>query len=146
MIGLENFYNLQGRESEYDECWLVTLYPPRSGFDRSKYIHVPALAPSDELFRFYRKAKANGLWDESAFNDVFAPTYMGRLSSNGRCQDCLQRLVLKARRGSNIALVCFCQREHLCHRALIGGFIQCVAPDIEVKAKADYRRYVPNIG
>ena len=54
MIGLENFYGLQGRESDYDECWLVTRYPPRAGFDRSRYIYVPALAPSEELFKFYR--------------------------------------------------------------------------------------------
>ncbi len=139
MIGLENYYKLRyGSPEAYDEVWVImrSIKGLPTGFT-----HVPTLAPSWDLFKSFLRMKEAGLWNQDTFEEYFAPRYIRDLVKDFTAPSVVKGLLDKARAGKNIALVCTCQHESLCHRSILGGIIQGLAPEVELHAEGDYRRF-----
>lgn len=142
MIGLENYYALlhsAERQRQYDDIWVVMLYSPK---DRpANFHHVRALAPSKELYQNFRVMKDMGEWNLKNFQELYVPRYMAEITTNDYSKSQLELLIQLACEGRNIALVCTCYHEDLCHRSVLGGIMQATCPTIEVVCEGDYSHY-----
>lgn len=140
MIGLENFYRIGANSPEqYDEIWVIMRYKPKKPLPGS--IHVPELAPSPQLFNKFTYLRDQNLWDLETFRQEYAPQYIREITGDPESLEAIERLLRKAHEGFNIGLTCTCYREDLCHRSVLGGLIQSIAPDIECKAENNYSEY-----
>lgn len=140
MIGLENYYALRSRGlGGYDEVWVAMRSAPRDM--PPEFYHVPELAPSWNLFQLFLSLKKHDNWNQDTFNDLFVPHYIREFAGSPRALESFQELLMKVRAGRSITVVCTCYYEGRCHRAILGGIVQGMAPDIEVRAAGDYRRF-----
>ena len=53
----------------------------------------------------------------------------------------LNELYKADRAGKNIALVCFCLDEQLCHRSIVAGLLQGVGCHVNMRSNKDYSHY-----
>lgn len=140
MVGLENYYHLTPDVlAQYDEVWVVMRFPRKE--QKDKCIHVPALAPSKELWKQTQEWKDAGKWNPYTFEFEYAPRYISEITGDSTSLAAVAKLLEDARHGKDIGLACTCYHENLCHRAVLGGIIQSIAPDIECKARRDYRGF-----
>lgn len=142
MIGLENYYKLlhdPEKQKQYDDIWVVMLYSPK---DRpANFHHVRALAPSQALYNNFRIMKDMGEWNLHNFQTLYVPPYMSEITSNSYSKSQLESLIQLACEGRNIAIVCTCYYEELCHRSVLGGIVQATCPSIQVNCERDYSHY-----
>lgn len=142
MVGLENYYKLvhdPARQAIYDDIWVVMLYSPKGR--PANFHHVKALAPSQELYQNFQVMKDMGEWNLNNFQALYAPRYMSGIMSNGYSRSQLECLIQLACAGRNIAIVCTCYHEDLCHRSILGGIVQATCPGVVVDCLGDYSHY-----
>lgn len=122
----------------YDETWAIvrSLKNPSA-----RYKQVPELSPSMELFSLYREMVKQLQWGPDAFKDIYVPRFLKEIQDSEEAHDALNKLVVEDRAGRNIALVCFCTSERLCHRSIIAGLLQGVGCNVQTDTGADYSRY-----
>ena len=130
MIYLGNV--LEADPVKYDEVWVIC----RSVEEISDFIeehdhvfHVPQLAPSKELFIWYRKEFHEGRWGKEAFLKHYVPAFLEMFSEGSEGQLFLEKLAREGKE-KDILLVCFCQDEKLCHRSIVGGLLLNMQADI----------------
>lgn len=142
LIGVENYYAIVNQEElrqRYNSVWVVMREPPENMPVRFR--HVPELAPTPELSLWFQQHKECIYRNPEMFAEDYAPRYIRELSDSQAALNELLILLSSARKGKRTALVCTCYHEELCHRSILAGILQGVAPDIEVKASRDYIKY-----
>ena len=136
MISVKSVKNFGGVD-KYDEVWVIvrSLKTPIAGAKQ-----VEDLAPSRDLFLKYLELKKNNKWNADAFKNIYLPQFLYEIKANSKVTSpLLNELWRKDKEGKNIALLCFCDDEELCHRSIVAGLLQGVG--CTVSAKADYSRY-----
>lgn len=119
--------------SDYDEVWAIV----RSlKYGNQKMRHVPELSPSWSLFKTYMDMRKEGRWNEDTFRKVYVPRFLKEM--RGREQQMLMGELFNTQK--NIALVCFCEDECLCHRSIIGGMLQGAGANVRGLSR-DYSFY-----
>ena len=137
MIFIGNIRDVKA--GEYDEVWMIVRSWPGAG--KSKWIqHVPALSPSWKLHAEQQAMVLNGEWNKENFDAVFAPKLIEEMHRSDARQ-ALNDLVVKDRKGKNIALVCFCVDEDTCHRRVIAGLLQGAGASVYLRSRKDYSVY-----
>lgn len=142
LIGVENYYAIANQEElrqRYNSVWVVMREPPENMPIRFR--HVPVLAPTPELLLWFQQHKECIYRNPEMFVEDYAPRYIRELSDSQSALNELLLLLSSVRKGKRTALACTCYHEELCHRSILAGILQGVAPDIEVKASRDYIKY-----
>ena len=101
---------------------------------------LDALSPSWDLFKKYRQLLDNGEWNLENFQKVYLPQFL-REMHEPIARDSLNTIFKMSKSGINLALVCFCQDERLCHRSIIAGLLQGAGADVRLSSGADYSCY-----
>jgi len=104
-------------------------------YNGQMYIHLPELSPSRDLFYSYLRLRNAGQWNKNTFFTQYAPTFLKQMHETVP-RAWLNRLFKDVtKHGKDIALVCFCKDEELCHRSIVGGLLQgaCLANSKDVK-------------
>ena len=137
MIRITSISGLRNETIQFDEIWAIvrSLKNPIEGVRQ-----VDILAPSKKLFFEYRRLVNEGRWDRKAFEEMYVPQFLWELKSNGKngVWDALNYLYKADKDGKNVALVCFCTDETLCHRSVVGGLLQAVGCNVVMDTKIDY--------
>lgn len=107
--------------------------------DTSKFIHVPVLSPSWDLFKHYMDLRNAGNWNQATFASDYVPIFLKEMQAPG-AQRMLNHLIQQHKAGKSIALVCFCTDETLCHRSILAGLLQDKGITVH-GVKKDYRAY-----
>ncbi len=77
MVFVDNIFNIN--PIDYDEVWIIcysvgeiqdmfTIY--------DNVLHVPELAPSESLFKEYRKLVALSKWGKNSFEEYYVPQFL----------------------------------------------------------------------
>lgn len=102
--------------------------------------HVPQLAPSEELFRNYRKAFHKGVFNTEYFNDIYVPWFLKDMAYDQEAQKLLKTLCEESK-NRDYFLGCYCENEKRCHRSLIAGILLGMGALIDTEP--DYIKYYP---
>ena len=139
MIKLRSVSNV--KPDEFDEVWIICRSIQklsRTLIDNPKVKHVSELSPSKNLFFAYRGWVNQGVWSKSMWNDRYVPFFLGQLRNDEKAKAYLQQLADESK-SQNIALVCFCRDEAMCHRSIIGGILYHMGASVEIED--DYKVY-----
>ena len=101
---------------------------------------MQALSPSWDLFGWYRQTKSDGMWDIDAFRDGYTPRFLKEMTADEPTA-MLNELYRRSKAGENIALVCFCPDETLCHRSIVAGLLAGAGAEVEMEFHEPEIRY-----
>lgn len=125
------------KKGQYDEVWAIV----RSMKSPSPWIkQVQELSPSKDLFFKYREMAANKTWNADTFMNTYVPQFLREMHEKS-ARDMLNKAYLLDKAGKNLALVCFCTDESLCHRSIIAGLLQAVGCNVQTDDDDDYSYY-----
>lgn len=105
------------RHIQCDERWLITRVEAKG----DGILWVPALAPSQRLFRKYLDD-----WRGTLIEDYW-PKYVEMFQQELKQKSklsALRRVWQLSSQGVSVALFCYCQSPEHCHRTLIGDFLK----------------------
>lgn len=122
---------------DFDEVWYIVRKPGNIRRNAA-HKHVPLLSPSPNLFYWYREQHARGLWNATTFAEGYVPRFLEQMK--GAEEQALLAELVTLSRSKNIALVCFCANEALCHRSIVGGILQNMGAEFAPNSP-DYRKY-----
>lgn len=107
-----------------DEVWaIVRSYKSPINIPGIPVYHVPQLSPSRELFGTYCQMKKAGTWNDEAFFKVYVPKFLSEMLEPS-ARDKLNLLWKKHNEGKTVVIVCYCVKDYLCHRSIVGGLLQ----------------------
>lgn len=92
--------------------------------------NIPDLSPSNELYNYYLKEKNAFRWTSDKFKSVYIPWYMKDIKDTPISFD----------KNKNIFLGCFCQNEFLCHRSVLGVYLELLGYKV-VSTSNDMEKY-----
>ena len=139
MIYLGNVFEID--ITEYDEVWVICRSVREIDDlirNHDNVFHVPELSPSQELFSWYRNQVHKDQWGIEAFRNYYVPVFLQMLREDSEGYGMLRKLVVESIY-KDIALVCFCSDEKLCHRSIVGGVLLKMGANIE--CDEEYRIY-----
>lgn len=114
--------------SEYNEIYLIVRSIASLEKSKSSILkhasHAPELSPSSRLFYDYLNWNKANEWNQDKFDNCYKPIFLKELEHNPEADTLINHLVEKDHEGKNIALLCFCQDENLCHRSIIGNILE----------------------
>lgn len=116
MITITNIRN--AKPADFDEIWAVV----RSLKNPGKMIQVQALSPSWNLFKTYMNLKDAGNWNNDTFHKIYVPTFLREMKAPV-AQEAFHRLITEGQT-KDIAAVCFCTDQTLCHTSILAGMLQ----------------------
>lgn len=135
MISVLNIKEVE--KGKYDDVWAIVRYYK----GKSTWIkHVTELSPSQLLLAKFYKLKNHGEWNKTTFDGIYLPNFLKEMC-NRSAKAKLNDLYKADKEGKNIALVCFCTDESLCHRSIIAGLLQGVGCNVHTSQGTDYSRY-----
>lgn len=136
LIRVTNIRNVS--EGEYDKTIAIvrSLKSPSPWMEQCS-----ALSPSDDLFHWYLREKEAGRWNEEAFTKTYVPRFLNELIDSKEATDALNALYKLQKHGEQVAIMCFCPNEELCHRTIVAGLLQGVGANVETDKKQDYTKY-----
>lgn len=123
MIRIDRIGNI--KHQDFDKCYAIvrSMSKPINGFEQ-----LSVLSPSWSLFKSYRNLAEFGQWNKSTFDQFYVPPFLWQMhSTNARCA--LNQLFFESK-AKNIALVCFCVDETLCHRSIVGGLLEGAGAEV----------------
>lgn len=106
------------KPDQYDEIWLIVRglkSMPKNPL--GNIFHVPAIAPSKNLWYHYLDLKKAGNWNEQTFLADYAPKYLNEMLQPGSMAKF--RELLEKTKTQAILCACYCGDENLCHRRLV---------------------------
>lgn len=112
------------KENNITEAWVIAR-SLKGGLPQIEGVtsyHVPQLSPSPELFHKYCNEKNAGRWNQEAFQHWYVPQFISDIKGNQESRTILNKLYNAAKK-KNIAIVCFCPDESMCHRSIILGLM-----------------------
>ena len=103
---------------------------------------LPELSPSQSLFYAYLDLKKQGRWGTETFEQVYLPLFLREMLTRPAC-DRRNELGRADKAGQNIALLCFCTEEELCHRSIVAGLLYGVGCQVRTLNGngSEYARY-----
>lgn len=137
-------YTLSGKGAKYrdmrragmfDDVWSIVR-----GYSFSGTKRVPELSPDDDLFSDYNSWRYNHSWDGNKFRNEYLPRFLNDVNSS-EARNALNKLVKADKDGKNIALLCYCDDETLCHRSIVAGILQNAGVQVETETGLDYSEY-----
>lgn len=129
------------RPDEFDEIWVVTRSAnklPPTLMNNPKVKLVPDLSPEKQLFFKYLDWKKNNNWCFELFEQRYVPLFLEEIRNNKKSLELIDELVARSHT-ENIALVCFCASEYMCHRCILGGILMNKGATIDCNTL--YERY-----
>lgn len=118
---------------EYDEVWAIV----RSLKHPDPHMrHVPELSPSWGLFRKYMSLRDAGNWNQDTFQEIYVPQFLEEMQGKEQ-KALLNELFLSDK---HICAACFCYKEDLCHRSIVGGMLQGAGLEVRGLSR-DYSHY-----
>lgn len=136
MIYVANFNDRRIRNDIWDEKWaIVRSYKhPSTAFKQ-----VAVLSPSFDLFLKYRNMAEKHVWCKETFEKDYIPVFLKEMHQ----PDAVHMLnqLYSMSKTKNIALVCFCKEEDLCHRSIIAGLLQGAGASVQTSSGKDYSEY-----
>ena len=133
MIKLRSVSNV--KPDEFDEVWIICRSVQklsRTLLNNPKVKHVPDLSPSKNLFFAYRNWVSQGVWNMSMWDTGYVPIFIEQMRNDEKAKAYLRQLADESN-SKNIALVCFCKDETMCHRSIIGGILYHMGASIEIE-------------
>ena len=129
---------------EFDSVRLIVRSAKNAGWllQKPNVCQVKSLSPSIELLSAWLNwdKSRNHSYDEKLVHFVkfYAPRFIKELRSNMDATLMLNKLKREA--DKNVAIVCFCQNEELCHRSIIAAI--CKYNDMDIKTVNDAGIYL----
>lgn len=122
--------------SKFDNVYAIV----RSLKSRSDKIQQLAdLSPSTSLFYEYRNLANAGNWSKQTFDKIYVPKFLQQMHEP-TAMNALNKIYTLSKQ-ENLALICFCPDETLCHRSIIAGLLQGVNAHVQLPSGADYTKY-----
>lgn len=138
MIRVTNIRNV--KPGEYDAVYAIV----RSLKYKSAFMtQVPELSPSPELLHAYLNLKNSCRWNRESFDKIYTPQFLREMRYSQEAANRLNQMKRDSDAGKNMALVCFCPDEAMCHRSIIAGMLQGVGAQVVTDTGADYSAYLP---
>lgn len=113
---------------EYDKIYLIVRSIASLEKNKSSILQhaeqVADLSPSKNLFYQYLNWQKSGCWNQRTFDDIYKPTFLNEIENNPAAQSWLDRICAENAENKNIALLCFCPDENLCHRKIVGNILR----------------------
>ena len=128
------------RLEHFDEVYAIVRSMQRP---ISNVQQLRALAPSLNLFLEQQSMKKAGRWNSTTFKSWFAPAFIKEMNSVTSIQ-VLDALVERFKT-KEIALVCYCGDETLCHRSLIAGLLQKYGVKVDTESGTDFSDLVDSV-
>ena len=124
------------KEGQYDQTFaIVRSYKGKQGWIKQ----MSELSPSWDLFMKYRDLVDKNQWNRRAFQEIYVPQFLremheplGRESLN---------FIYRLSKAQNIALICFCTDEDVCHRSIVAGLLQGVGANVVLPSGKNYSHY-----
>lgn len=103
---------------------------------------IKDLSPSPELFNLYLTWKRQGRWNRQMFLDEYLWRFTRDMEQgNGGIGVKKMRQIAELSKYKNIALMCFCEDEFMCHRSIVGQWL--IEMGAEVKGlRREYPEYL----
>lgn len=114
--------------NKYDKIYAIvrSLKSKNTGIKQ-----LAELSPSWDLFKKYRSWVEKNEWNARTFQEKYVPQFVHELAANQDAAATLRILKGLDRDGKNIALVCFCVNEELCHRSIIAGILSVMGCNVK---------------
>ena len=122
MVFVDNIFNIN--PIDYDEVWIIcySVFEIQNMFTTyDNVLHVPELAPSESLFKEYRRLVDLSKWGKNSFEDYYVPQFLKDMQREDS-KKMLQVLLTESKK-KDIVLACFCSDESLCHRSIVAGIL-----------------------
>ena len=104
-----------------DEIWyVVRSIKPFKQISGVISKHVPVLSPSLDLFLKKEKYRKKCMWNKKTFDTWFKPLFLKEIINNSEAMNLINELSTTDKR---ILLVCYCEREDMCHRSILKELI-----------------------
>ena len=97
-----------------------------------------------DLFMRYRSLAAAGEWNEASFQNIYVPRFLEEMH-DPRAQEKLDELARLSEAGKNVALICFCAQENLCHRSVVAGLLQGRGVPVRTERGVSYAGYLDRL-
>ena len=120
MIEIGSVREMLKRKNEFD----YLVYICRSVRNKAEGCYVISdLAPSWELFKDYRRWVEEEIWSKEMFEREYKNRFIKEMYEGvGIIR--LRKMVECSKKGMKIGLMCFCEREDMCHRSIIKEMIR----------------------
>lgn len=119
-----NIGNLSDISNNYNEIWFIVRrmkpFNPQDYNYQGCIRHVSNLSPSDDLLNWALKMKKECRFSKMSFDNEYRPRFLKEIKENKDAQILLNYL---RHTEKNILLVCYCQREEICHRSIVKELI-----------------------
>lgn len=134
MITLVNLHEF--RAADYDVTYAIV----RSCSTRGLCVFQKAeLSPSSALYSWYLQTKEAGMWNYQTFEQIYVPRFLDEIVHNTEALKSIKFIYDMSQSGVNVAVGCYCYKEDLCHRSIIGGILLgCKA---QIMCNLAYSRY-----
>lgn len=138
---------LKTEPSGFDEVWVICRSVGELSDMFAIYkniVHIPELAPSGALFKWYRGLVHLGEWDKKHFDEYYVPEFLKDMQNNIDAQKLLKKLVDLSFE-KEVVLACFCpeEKEQICHRSIVAGILLNMGAN--VSCDQEYGRYHLNM-
>lgn len=132
------------KAEDYDDAYLIVRSISSLERRNSPILEtakqVTALSPNSQLFHDYLEWDKAGNWNESTFTSQYRPRFEEQIKNDPIAQQWLETLCEKSAAGRNIALMCFCSDENLCHRTIIADDLRQRGALVMTDAEASKER------
>lgn len=136
MLTFTNIRNV--KNGMYDKVYA----PVRSLKNPSPWMEqVADLSPSPALLGTYLRLKKEGNWNKNTFQSIYVPQFLTEIRHNKKACQWLNFLYNEDKAGRNIALVCFCADETLCHRSILAGMLKAVGANVRTDGMVPFAGY-----
>lgn len=130
--------NIKNANTSFNENWAIVRSLKSSS---SLLTQVTDLSPSLSLFFKFRNLVAEKNWNEQTFENIYVPEFIAELKANDNARKRFEYLYNQDKMGKNIALVCFCTNEELCHRSIIAGILAGSGCNVKTDTNNNYNKY-----
>lgn len=81
---------------------------------------TPTLSPSIQLFKKYLNLRKDNDWNISTFNSIYVSDFKKQMTIDLPMRKDLNAVLALLKAGHNVAFMCYCQEDIMCHRYILG--------------------------
>lgn len=138
-IVITNLRNITTYTADYKFAIVRSYKKPLPGV-----AHMPQLSPSWELFRQYLALRNNNNWNKEMFDSFYVPQFVNGTLFTMSSRNSLHFIKKLYLEGKKVALACYCADEELCHRSIVGGFLEGIGCEVWYEQNTSYIHYCDN--
>lgn len=129
------------RGEKFDRVYAIVRRMPQP---MKGIIQLEELSPSQALFFKQRKLVTEGQWNRSYFDIYFSQLFLHELSNEYAIR--LLRQIATEAEKQDVALVCYCGDETMCHRSIVAGVLQGNGVPVRTESGLDFSKYATMLG